>query len=98
MLLRVQAPTRIDLAGATLDIYPLYLFEGGGLTLNAAIDLYSEVELEEQSEDRIRIEASDLGLVLEGSDLEALRCSDLWRREDCRQVGRGVPRPAGGRW
>jgi len=72
MLLKVRAPTRIDLAGATLDIYPLYLFEGGGLTLNAAIDLCSEVELEEQSEDRIRIEATDLGLVLEGSDLEAL--------------------------
>jgi len=71
--LKVRAPTRIDLAGATLDIYPLYLFEGGGLTLNAAIDLCSEVELEEQSEDLIRIEATDLGLVLEGSDLEALQ-------------------------
>ncbi len=72
MKLRVQAPTRITLGGATLDIYPLYLFEEGGLTLNAAIDLCSEVELEEQSEDRIRIEATDLGLVLEGPDLEGL--------------------------
>ena len=70
--LSVRAPTRMTLGGATLDIYPLYLFEEGGLTLNAAIDLCSEVELEEQSEDRIRIEATDLGLVLEGSDLEAL--------------------------
>jgi D-glycero-alpha-D-manno-heptose-7-phosphate kinase len=73
MSLTVQAPTRITLGGATLDIYPLYLFEEGGLTLNAAIDLCSEVELEEQSEDRIRIESTDLGLVLEGPDLEELQ-------------------------
>ena len=71
--MKVQAPTRITLAGATLDIYPLYLFEEGGLTLNAAIDLCSEVELEEHSKDRIRIEATDLGLVLEGPDLEGLQ-------------------------
>ncbi len=72
-LLKVQAPTRMTLGGATLDIYPLYLFEEGGLTLNVAIDRCSEVELEEQSEGRIRIEATDLGLVLEGPDLEALQ-------------------------
>ncbi len=72
MKLRVRAPTRITLAGSTLDIYPLYLFEGGGLTLNAAIDLCSEVELERRSDQSIRIEATDLDLVLEGPDLEAL--------------------------
>lgn len=71
--LRASAPTRIDLAGGTLDIYPLYLLEGGGLTLNAAIDLCSEVELEKRSDQRIRIEAADLDLVLEGPALEELK-------------------------
>src|SRR5205814_1552297 len=32
-----SAPTRIDLAGGTIDIWPLYLFHDGALTLNAAI-------------------------------------------------------------
>jgi D-glycero-alpha-D-manno-heptose-7-phosphate kinase len=32
-----RAPTRIDLAGGTLDIWPLYLFHEGSLTLNCAI-------------------------------------------------------------
>jgi D-glycero-alpha-D-manno-heptose-7-phosphate kinase len=33
------APTRIDLAGGTIDIWPLYLFHEGAQTLNAAISL-----------------------------------------------------------
>ena len=72
MKLKAAAPTRIDLAGATLDIYPLYVFEGGGLTLNAAIDLVSEVEIETRSDRRIHIEAKDLGLTLEVSELAEL--------------------------
>jgi hypothetical protein len=33
MRVSATAPTRVDLAGGTLDVYPLYLFEGGGLTV-----------------------------------------------------------------
>lgn len=54
---------RVDLAGGTLDIYPLYIFEGGGLTLNAAITLMSEVWIETSSGDssQVRIISEDLG-------------------------------------
>ncbi len=38
MHLTASAPTRIDLAGGTLDIWPLYLFHEGALTVNVAID------------------------------------------------------------
>ncbi|MEO8257090.1 MAG: GHMP kinase [Acidobacteriota bacterium] len=34
-----SAPTRIDLAGGTIDIWPLYLFHDGASTVNAAISL-----------------------------------------------------------
>ena len=34
MTVEAVAPCRIDLAGGTLDIYPLYLFEEGGITVN----------------------------------------------------------------
>ena len=41
LLVRIDssAPTRIDLAGGTIDIWPLYLFHDGAQTLNAAISL-----------------------------------------------------------
>jgi len=82
MRLKVSAPTRIDLAGGTLDIYPLYLFEGSGLTLNVAIDLLSEVELEKRPDQGIRIEAKDLGLVLEASCLDQLKSEGPFARLD----------------
>ncbi len=55
------APMRVDLAGGTLDIFPLYIFEEGGLTLNAAITLMSEVWIETCTGSRVRIISEDLG-------------------------------------
>lgn len=46
------APARIDLAGGTVDIWPLYLFHDGALTINAGISLYV----------RVRVAASNDGL------------------------------------
>ena len=62
--MRVSAtvPTRIDLAGGTLDVYPLYLFEGGGLTVNAAVNVYGHVTVEERTDSRIRIRSEDTGI------------------------------------
>ena len=37
MKIEAKAPTRIDLAGATLDIWPLYLFHEGAVTVNCAV-------------------------------------------------------------
>jgi D-glycero-alpha-D-manno-heptose-7-phosphate kinase len=34
-----QAPCRVDLAGGTLDLWPLYLFHPGALTLNFAVNV-----------------------------------------------------------
>jgi len=41
-----KAPTRIDLAGGTVDIWPIYLFLDRPLTLNLGIDLVAEATLE----------------------------------------------------
>ena len=54
-------PMRIDLAGGTLDVYPLYLFEDGGLTVNAAVSIYGHVTVEERSDSRITIRSEDIG-------------------------------------
>jgi len=47
--IRSQAPTRIDLGGGTLDIWPLYLLLENPVTFNVAIDLFAEAILEEGS-------------------------------------------------
>jgi D-glycero-alpha-D-manno-heptose-7-phosphate kinase len=44
-----KAPTRIDLAGGTLDIWPLYLFHEGAVTVNCAITRYASCVIETAS-------------------------------------------------
>jgi len=68
-------PTRIDLAGGTLDVYPLYLFEDGGLTVNAAIDVYGHVTVEERSDARIHIRSEDTGTEEAFASLAAMSAS-----------------------
>jgi D-glycero-alpha-D-manno-heptose-7-phosphate kinase len=41
-----RAPTRIDLAGGTLDIWPLYLYHEGAVTVNVAITRYASCVVE----------------------------------------------------
>ena len=54
-----KAPCRVDLAGGTLDIWPLYLFHDDSLTLNFAVDLYASCRLEERADGKISITSRD---------------------------------------
>lgn len=54
-----RVPVRIDLAGGTLDLWPLYALLGGCLTVNAAVDLWVEIRTWEDGP--ARIESLDLG-------------------------------------
>ena len=54
-----SAPTRIDLAGGTIDIWPLYLFHDGASTLNAAISLRAHVRIEPRTDGRIELRSID---------------------------------------
>jgi len=47
-VLTSSAPTRIDLAGGTIYIWPLYLFHEGACTLNAAISLRAHAQVEKR--------------------------------------------------
>ncbi len=71
-MIKSSAPTRIDLAGGTLDIWPLHLFFGNAPTLNAAIDLYATVELSPRKDKRIVLRSLDLNLKASFSSLKAL--------------------------
>jgi len=59
--IRAIAPNRIDLAGGTLDLYPLYLFEDGGYTVNAAISVWSKVLLRTREDGAVHIYSLDTG-------------------------------------
>jgi D-glycero-alpha-D-manno-heptose-7-phosphate kinase len=54
--IEAQAPTRIDLAGGTLDIWPLYLFHPGAVTVNCAVTCYARCTVETRSLPGRRIE------------------------------------------
>ncbi len=54
-----SAPTRIDLAGGTIDIWPLYLFHDGAATLNAAISLRAHVEIASRADGRLELHSID---------------------------------------
>jgi D-glycero-alpha-D-manno-heptose-7-phosphate kinase len=54
-----SAPTRIDLAGGTIDIWPLYLFHSGASTLNAAISLRAHVDVARRTDGRIELISVD---------------------------------------
>jgi D-glycero-alpha-D-manno-heptose-7-phosphate kinase len=54
-----SAPTRIDLAGGTIDIWPLYLFHDGAATLNAAISLRAHVDIAARDDGRIELRSID---------------------------------------
>jgi len=54
-----SAPTRIDLAGGTIDIWPLYLFHDGATTLNAAISLRAHADIAARSDGRVELRSID---------------------------------------
>jgi D-glycero-alpha-D-manno-heptose-7-phosphate kinase len=58
-VLTSSAPTRIDLAGGTIDIWPLYLFHEGASTLNAAISLRAHVVVESRTDGQIVLQSID---------------------------------------
>lgn len=68
-MFKVQAtcPTRIDLAGGTLDLWPLYHQLSRKATVNLAIDLCASVEVCENSSGKFSFESLDQKLQLEGS-------------------------------
>ena len=57
-----KAPCRIDLAGGTLDIWPLYLNHPGAVTVNFAVDRYTTCSLETHPSGSIELCSKDLKL------------------------------------
>jgi D-glycero-alpha-D-manno-heptose-7-phosphate kinase len=65
VIIEASAPTRVDLAGGTIDIWPLYLFHPGAMTVNFALSLRARVRLETRNDDRIILESTDRNVRIE---------------------------------
>lgn len=61
MRITASAPTRIDLAGGTFDIWPLYLFHDRAQTINAALSLRASCTLQSRDDGRVVLRSEDTG-------------------------------------
>jgi D-glycero-alpha-D-manno-heptose-7-phosphate kinase len=59
MIIESTAPTRVDIAGGTIDIWPLYLFHPGAATVNFAVSLRARCRIETRDDDRVILESRD---------------------------------------
>ena len=61
MRVTAKSPCRVDLAGATLDIWPLYLFHDDAVTVNFAVDRYTSCDVTTREDTQIVLRSRDLG-------------------------------------
>lgn len=73
MSFHIKSPTRVDLAGGTLDCWPLYLLVGGTcLTVNLSMSIFTYAELDPKQDESIDIHITDLGYKKQFSSLKEL--------------------------
>jgi D-glycero-alpha-D-manno-heptose-7-phosphate kinase len=58
-MFHIQSPTRFDLAGGTLDLWPIWALLGKATTINVAIDIYTHCWLDPLATSEIKIESVD---------------------------------------
>jgi D-glycero-alpha-D-manno-heptose-7-phosphate kinase len=69
-----HSPCRVDLAGGTMDIWPLYLFHPGAVTVNFGVNILTRCRLTCLQGKRIHLKSIDTGREEEFPSLDAL-CS-----------------------
>ena len=69
---RVSAPNRVDLAGGTLDIFPLYLLVEDTTTVNAAISVRSVVEVRPYRHGVARLQSGNYGITVLAPDTHGI--------------------------
>jgi D-glycero-alpha-D-manno-heptose-7-phosphate kinase len=67
-----QAPCRADLAGATLDLWPLYLFHPGAVTVNMALAIQTSCRITPRRGLEIHLKSHDTGRAERFSSLDEL--------------------------
>ena len=87
MIIESSAPPRVDLAGGTIEIWPLYLIHPGASTVNFALTHHARCRLETRDDSRIILESRDRKSGLE-TDLS--RIDDLLHEDRLELVSKLV--------
>lgn len=106
--IQTKSPTRVDLAGGTLDCWPLYLFLNDPVTINVAIDIFTYADLREVAGSEVELHSADLNARKTYASLsEALKDDDpafelvrahlrFWRPEKGFRLSTKSESPVGG--
>ena len=87
MIIESSAPTRVDLAGGTIDIWPLYLFHPGATTVNFALSMRAHCRIETRDDDRIILESRDRNVIFE---TQLSRLDELFHEEQLALISKLV--------
>jgi len=79
MRISAQAPCRVDLAGGTIDIWPLYLYHSKAVTVNFAVDRYASCVLETRPGPEITVRSRDLQAEETFASIDALRAARKYK-------------------
>ena len=79
MKILAKAACRVDMAGGTMDIWPLYLFHAAPVTVNFAVNRYASCVLQTRPDARITLRSRDLHVQEEFASLDALRAARRYR-------------------
>ena len=74
-----QAPCRADLAGGTIDLWPLYLFHPGALTLNFAVNILTTCRITPQKGQQIHLRSLDTNKEESFASFDELRAARRFR-------------------
>ena len=69
----VRAPARIDLAGGTVDIWPICLLEPNAVTVNLAIDRYATARARLRDDGAYVFKSEDKSVESKHADIESVR-------------------------
>jgi D-glycero-alpha-D-manno-heptose-7-phosphate kinase len=79
MLIQAQSPCRVDLAGGTMDIWPLYLFHENAVTVNFAVDRYTSCKLTTRDDSQIVLRSADQNSEETFSSIDALASAKRYK-------------------
>ncbi len=79
MKLTSQSPCRVDMAGGTLDIWPIHLYHENAMTVNFAVDRYTRCTIETRDDSKLILRSRDQKLEETFDSLEALKAAPKYR-------------------
>jgi len=95
MQIVAKAPCRVDLAGGTLDIWPLFLYHPGSVTLNFAVNRYTTCVIRTRRDRKILLASRDQKIQERFESMAALQQTRRYRLPLAAHVARFFAPSAG---